>query len=128
MSSNFLTKSKYIGLYFSAHWCPPCRAFTPNLVKFYNEVNIKNKQIEIIFVSCDKEEKKFKEYFASMPWLTLPFQDERIGTLADAYECQGIPYLVILKPDGTLVTNKGREDVTNSGSGAIKKWEHDFIY
>ncbi len=27
-------KGKTVGLYFSAHWCPPCRAFTPSLVKF----------------------------------------------------------------------------------------------
>ena len=23
------------GIYFSAHWCPPCRTFTPELVKFH---------------------------------------------------------------------------------------------
>ena len=28
-----------IGLYFSAHWCPPCRGFTPILKNFY-EVSI----------------------------------------------------------------------------------------
>ena len=22
---------KFIGVYFSAHWCPPCKAFTPVL-------------------------------------------------------------------------------------------------
>ena len=32
--SKSLSKKKLIGLYFSAHWCPPCRAFTPELVKF----------------------------------------------------------------------------------------------
>ena len=25
---------KTIGVYFSAHWCPPCRGFTPKLVDF----------------------------------------------------------------------------------------------
>ena len=31
------SRSKVIGLYFSAHWCPPCRAFTPKLVRAYTE-------------------------------------------------------------------------------------------
>ena len=24
-----------VGLYFSAHWCPPCKGFTPQLAKKY---------------------------------------------------------------------------------------------
>ncbi|KAF0930615.1 hypothetical protein E2562_033812 [Oryza meyeriana var. granulata] len=29
---------KTIGLYFGAHWCPPCRAFTKQLREAYNEL------------------------------------------------------------------------------------------
>jgi len=30
-----LADKKIIGFYFSAHWCPPCRLFTPALAEFY---------------------------------------------------------------------------------------------
>ena len=33
-----LLKDKVVGIYFSAHWCPPCRSFTPELVKSYKNV------------------------------------------------------------------------------------------
>ena len=39
-----------IGLYFSAHWCPPCKAFTPNLAKVYNELKDAGKDFEVIFI------------------------------------------------------------------------------
>ena len=35
--------NEIIGIYFSAHWCGPCRAFTPNLGKFYENVNKEKK-------------------------------------------------------------------------------------
>ena len=44
---------KYVGIYFSAHWCPPCRNFTPVLAEFYNAVNQNGKIFEVIFVSSD---------------------------------------------------------------------------
>ena len=27
-----------VGIYFSAHWCPPCRGFTPKLVESYEKM------------------------------------------------------------------------------------------
>merc|ERR1712013_942318 len=39
-------------LYFSAHWCPPCKQFTPILRDFYQEVE--DQGVEIIFVSSDR--------------------------------------------------------------------------
>lgn len=109
-------------MYFSAHWCPPCKAFTPVLADFYNKVNANEKQIEIIFVSCDREVNQFNSYYNEMPWLTLPFGDERCGILSDEYGCNGIPYLVILKSDGSLVSKTARDDVRTCGESAINKW------
>ena len=30
-------EKKYVGLYFSASWCGPCRKFTPKLIEFRNK-------------------------------------------------------------------------------------------
>ena len=35
LADEALADKKIILFYFSAHWCPPCRAFTPILNDFY---------------------------------------------------------------------------------------------
>jgi nucleoredoxin len=54
---------KVVGVYFSAHWCPPCRGFTPVLKKFYEEVKGSGGAFEILFVSSDRSEEAGKEYY-----------------------------------------------------------------
>jgi len=68
---------RVVGLYFSAHWCPPCRGFTPKLIEFYNNFKQteKGENLEIVFISSDRDESSFVEYFDEMPWLALPFSD-----------------------------------------------------
>ena len=66
--ASVLEGAEFVGIYFSAHWCPPCRNFTPVLAQFYEEVNKDGKKLEIIFVTSDRDEASFKEYFALMPW------------------------------------------------------------
>lgn len=51
---------KYIGLYFSAKWCGPCKTFTPVLRKSYEEWQNSGKhQFEIIFMSLDRTQPEF---------------------------------------------------------------------
>ena len=103
----------FFGLYFSAHWCPPCRGFTPKLINFYNVVNKNNKQLEIIFVSSDKSEAEFNEYYNSMPWLSIPFKDESIQNLKETFEIMGIPTFLVFNSDGKLIDGKARTTVEN---------------
>jgi nucleoredoxin len=76
--ANVLAENKVVGIYFSAHWCPPCRSFTPVLRDFYNEVNANGKKLEIIFGSLDKSEAEFQSYYGEMPWISIPHGDPKI--------------------------------------------------
>ena len=63
-------RKAYVAFYFSAHWCPPCRGFTPQLVSVYKAIQERlgkgEGSLEIIFVSSDRDEDAYKEYFGEV--------------------------------------------------------------
>ena len=85
---------KVVAVYFSAHWCPPCRAFTPTLIKAYQAAKAAGLPFELVFVSSDEDEEGFDEYTADMPWPSVKFsvsRRERLwgsGSLAGRF-CRG---------------------------------------
>ena len=103
----------FLGVYFSAHWCGPCRGFTPKLINFYEVANKDQKQIEIIFVSADRSEGEFNEYYGTMPWKSIPFGHEAIDNLNDCFEIQGIPSFLVFNKEGKLIDEKARTTVEN---------------
>jgi len=122
VNTSEILKDKYVALYFSAHWCPPCRGFTPKLAEWYTK-SLKEKGLEVVFVSSDKDEKSFSEYFAEQPWLALPFSERtKKAELSKQFKVQGIPTLVILNKDGTVITTKGRAAVTEDQTGENLPW------
>jgi nucleoredoxin len=105
---------KYIGVYFSAHWCGPCRNFTPQLVPRYNLAKSKELPFEIIFISWDNDESSFHQYFSEMPWIALPFNQQQIKEkLNRLFDVQGIPTLVIVNPEGKVENKDGRFELSN---------------
>ena len=115
---------KTIGVYFSAHWCPPCRTFTPKLVDFYNSLKKLNKPFEIVFVSSDKDEEAMFKYLKemNMPWLALPYGDKHKKSLSSEFNVKGIPKLIILSSSGKLITENGRGDVNGGDTSVFDKW------
>ncbi|KAK4357535.1 hypothetical protein RND71_023145 [Anisodus tanguticus] len=110
---------KNILLYFSAHWCPPCRAFTPKLKEAYETIKSKNGPLEVIFLSSDQDQTSFDSYFATMPWLALPFGDGRKASLSHLFKVQGIPTLVAIGPSGKTVTTEARNLIMSHGAEAF---------
>nr|XP_060613621.1 nucleoredoxin [Anolis sagrei ordinatus] len=109
-----LLEGSHVGVYFSAHWCPPCRSLTRVLVESYRKIKEAGQKFEIVFVSADRSEESFKQYFSEMPWLAVPYADEaRRSRLNRLYGIQGIPTLVVLDPKGEVITRQGRVEVLN---------------
>jgi len=111
-----------LALYFSAHWCPPCRGFTPKLAEWYKK-DLKAKGLEVVFVSSDQDEGSFKEYFAEQPWLALDFADRKLARdLSSAMKVRGIPSLAVLDAGLNVVTTDGRAAVCNDPAGTLMPW------
>ena len=114
--------AKLIGIYFSMHNCPPCRQFTPVFAELYKEINESEKVIEVIFLSGDKTQEEYDEYYGEMPWLALPKGDSRLPPIAKKFEVRGVPRLIILKPDGTVLEQNGVQKILMEGPGAIEEY------
>ena len=61
-TSTALAGCKYVAVYCSAHWCPPCRQFTPLLGDFFKSQAAALK-VAVVFATGDLDEKSFKDYF-----------------------------------------------------------------
>lgn len=57
-----------------------------------------------------------------MPWLSIPFGDQRVQQLTTKYGIKGIPVLLVLKPNGDVAIKNGKQDVMVEGEGAFDKW------
>jgi len=78
--------------------------------------------LEIVFVSGDNSEEEFSEYFASMPWLALPFGDKRIDQLNSHFEVSGIPTLILTDPSGKTLRDDMRNVIDADPKGEGFPW------
>ena len=106
LALDHLTDTKVYAIYYSASWCGPCRAFTPQLVAAYKEIKAVHPEFEIIFVSADRDEKSMQRYMidAAMPWPALRYKEVRSNPTLAAYRESGIPNLVFINADGDVLS------------------------
>ncbi|KAG9454041.1 hypothetical protein H6P81_006945 [Aristolochia fimbriata] len=115
-----ILKGKTIGLYFSANWYRDCQNFTPILASVYNRLKEEEANFEIVFVSSDEDQKSFDEYYATMPWLAIPFSDlQSKKNLTQRFQIEGIPSLVILESCGTPIQTDGVDLIYRYGREAF---------
>lgn len=116
-----IAPNKVIGLYFSAHWCGPCRQFTPYLKQVYNEWKKQNYQVEIVFISGDRDYNEFKSYFNNDhgSWLAIPFESQKRQTINQHFQVRGIPSLIFLDCYGNVIERDGRRILQQQGANSF---------
>ena len=117
------SQGKVVAIYFSATWCAPCKAFTPQLIALHESLRAQGKEFEVVFVSLDRTPEAFDQYFGSMPWLAVPFDHaEDRARLGQQLAVDSIPKLVVLDQEGGILTTNGRELVASDPDGAKFPW------
>ena len=110
--------------------CPPCRGFTPQLASVYSALKARGVDVELVFVSHDRDEDQFQNYFKHMAelggtWLAVPLsecQAER-EMLASRCSVMGIPTLTVVGPDGSIIAPNARSAVSSDLNGDNFPWE-----
>jgi len=102
-----LANKKLIAFYFSAHWCGPCRKFTPQLVEYYNRVVAEHPEFEIVFYSHDRSPADFESYVreANMPWPAIDFAKLKGKEALTKNAGNGIPSLVLVDASGNVISS-----------------------
>ncbi len=102
-----LAGKKLIAVYFSAHWCGPCRKFTPQLVEYYNRVAPQHPEFEIVFFSHDRSPADFETYMreTNMPWPAFDFAKLKAKQALTKDAGPGIPSLVLFDSSGNLISS-----------------------
>lgn len=86
---------EFVLLYASAHWCGPCRNYTPMLSQWYKSLG-PNRSVEVVFLSADHDDNGFRNYYGGMPWLAVDFDDVAREELMSYIRVSGVPRLCVL--------------------------------
>ena len=133
--STYIDKGKYILLDFWASWCPPCRRQTPYLKQLFERYDKRQffKKMKVYIVQCDcciqwyqviHSEEEWKEYIQKnqIKWTQLIDQKGWESTTILTYAIQGIPHLILLGPDGKIISNNPSEkQLSNILSNQLKQ-------
>jgi thiol-disulfide isomerase/thioredoxin len=123
-----LRKHEYWIFYFGGSWCGYCLQFRPQLQRFYDSAKEAKKDVEIVYISSDKDQGAFDDYLKKMDWLALPYEKCRkdlLKPLEKRFDVSGVPSVVLLnRIDGShleleVMTTNGR-DLIGKDPKAVK--------
>jgi thiol-disulfide isomerase/thioredoxin len=114
-------KGKYVLVDFWASWCGPCRGENPNIVKAYN--TYKDKNFTVLGVSLDKDKQAWINAIQKdgLNWPQISDLKQWNSEAVSLYGFDGIPYNVLVDPQGNIIATELRGEALQSKLAEILK-------
>ena len=114
-------ENKIVGLYFSASWCRGCAAFSRIFVPFRNK---HQEKFEVVMVGFDYSTPEMHSYMQNyeMDWTAIPYESPARLAIKERFGVSEIPHLIIMTPQGKVITEDGHQQVEVMGDEAIAHW------
>ena len=95
---------RFVLLYFSASWCPPCHLFSPKLRKWYLVNQPRFPDLEVVLASMDRQWAAMEGYVreTQMPWPILAWPNVENSPVEKLLP-QEIPFLVLVDDEGMIL-------------------------
>lgn len=109
--SQYVGNGKFTIVDFWASWCGPCRRAMPQLKELYDKYHSKGLDVLGVAVWDKPEDTKEAIEQLGLPWPQI-INAQNVPT--DIYGISGIPHIMLIGPDGTIIDRNLHGDTLNN--------------